>query len=311
MRHGPPPPPSMQSAITGSCPTATRRAGRLRRDGGVAVPATLRLAERLRRRPRPRRRRRAARAPRPQSSRGPSLRPWDERPRDELDDPHGVVRGPRRPGAGAGRRRGRHGPACARPRPPRCGAPARSRGPVRARQRGHRNDLRAGVRLRDRADALEPRGPGRRLGGRQRWRRDAAAPGRHPARGRGLGRPRCANNAGGREMLLLPVVARGAGRTPGRGRRRRPDRVHHRALAPLAGGGHVPRPPVALDTAAVGACTQGADVRAHRGDGRGADHLAARNARRRAQLGLPLHLDPRRHLHPLEPARDRLRPGGA
>ena len=37
-----------------------------------------------------------------------------------------------------------------------------------------------------------------------------------------------------------------------------------------------------------------------------ADHLAARAARRRAELGLPLLLAPRRHLHPLRAARRRL-----
>ena len=76
-------------------------------------------------------------------------------------------------------------------------------------------------------------------------------------------------------------------------------------------GGDVSRPPVALDPAALGAGAQGTDLRADRGDGRGADDLAARDAGRGAQLGLPLHLDPGRDLHPLEPARDRLRPGGA
>src|ERR687897_271209 len=37
------------------------------------------------------------------------------------------------------------------------------------------------------------------------------------------------------------------------------------------------------------------------------DHLAARGDRRRAQLGLPLHLDPRRFIHPLRPPARRLR----
>ena len=38
---------------------------------------------------------------------------------------------------------------------------------------------------------------------------------------------------------------------------------------------------------------QGPDLRAHRRGGGGRHHVAARDARRRAQLGLPLHLDPR------------------
>ena len=44
---------------------------------------------------------------------------------------------------------------------------------------------------------------------------------------------------------------------------------------------------------------QGADLRADRRHRRRADHLAARAARRRAQLGLPLLLAARRHLHAL------------
>ena len=44
--------------------------------------------------------------------------------------------------------------------------------------------------------------------------------------------------------------------------------------------------------------------------GRGADHLAARDARGRAQLGLPLHLDPRRDLHAVGPPRARPRRRG-
>ena len=46
---------------------------------------------------------------------------------------------------------------------------------------------------------------------------------------------------------------------------------------------------------------QGADLRADRRHRRRADHLAARAARRRAQLGLPLLLAPRRHVHPATP----------
>ena len=43
---------------------------------------------------------------------------------------------------------------------------------------------------------------------------------------------------------------------------------------------------------------ESADLRADRRDRRGRHHLAAREARRRAQLGLPLLLAPRRHVHP-------------
>ena len=43
---------------------------------------------------------------------------------------------------------------------------------------------------------------------------------------------------------------------------------------------------------------------------RGGDDLAARDARRRAQLGLPLLLDPRLDVHALGPLHARLRRGG-
>ena len=56
---------------------------------------------------------------------------------------------------------------------------------------------------------------------------------------------------------------------------------------------------------------KGLTYAAHRRAGRRADDLAAGDARRRAQLGLPLHLDPRRDLHALGAAHARLRPGGA
>ena len=48
-----------------------------------------------------------------------------------------------------------------------------------------------------------------------------------------------------------------------------------------------------------------------RRDRRRPDHLAARDPRRRTQLGLPLQLDPRLDLQPLGAAHARLRPGGA
>ncbi len=45
--------------------------------------------------------------------------------------------------------------------------------------------------------------------------------------------------AGG-DLFLLPFVARGAGRPTRRRRRRRPGELHHRPVAPLAGGRDVP-----------------------------------------------------------------------
>ena len=54
-----------------------------------------------------------------------------------------------------------------------------------------------------------------------------------------------------------------------------------------------PRPPLAPPAGALGADDQGSDVHADRGDDRRADHVAAGDTGRRAQLGLPLHLDAR------------------
>ena len=61
---------------------------------------------------------------------------------------------------------------------------------------------------------------------------------------------------------------------------------------------------------ALGAHAEGPVLCAHRRPGGGGHHLAAGDPRRQAQLGLPLHLDPRRHLHALGPLHARLRLGG-
>ena len=55
---------------------------------------------------------------------------------------------------------------------------------------------------------------------------------------------------------------------------------------------------------------QGPDLRPDRGAAGRGHHLAARDPRRRAQLRLPLHLDPRRHLHALGPVHPRVRARG-
>ena len=75
-------------------------------------------------------------------------------------------------------------------------------------------------------------------------------------------------------------------------------------------GGRFPRPSLAWAPASLGADTEGPDLHADRCHGRGGHHVAAGGARRRAQLGLPLLLDARRHVHALGTARARLRLGG-
>ena len=62
--------------------------------------------------------------------------------------------------------------------------------------------------------------------------------------------------------------------------------------------------------AAQRADAEGADLRADGSDDRGGDHVAARDPGRRAQLGLPLLLDPRLHVHAVGPLHARLRLGG-
>ncbi len=58
-----------------------------------------------------------------------------------------------------------------------------------------------------------------------------------------------------------------------------------------------PRPPLARPDPALGAGDQGPHLHAHRRHRRGAHDLAAGDARRRAQLGLPLHVAARLDLH--------------
>ena len=72
----------------------------------------------------------------------------------------------------------------------------------------------------------------------------------------------------------------------------------------------VSRSPVADLPPAQCADAEGPDLRADGGDVRRGDDVAAGDAGRRAQLGLPLQLDPRLGLHALGPSLARLRPGG-
>ena len=74
--------------------------------------------------------------------------------------------------------------------------------------------------------------------------------------------------------------------------------------------GEFPDHPWRALPAAQRADAQGPDLRPDRRDGRRGHHVAARDARRRAQLGLPLLLDPRLHVHALGPLHARLRLGG-
>ena len=137
-----------------------------------------------------------------------------------------------------------------------------------------------------------------------------AAPDDRPQpRDRGPARHRAAHDQGGRVGVLRAVLerARRPRHLPGGVR---PDGLDGAPLAALARSRRVPRPPVARRPAALGADAQGSHLRADRRDRRGRDDLAARDARRRAQLGLPLLVDPRLDLRSLGPLHARLRLGG-
>ena len=99
----------------------------------------------------------------------------------------------------------------------------------------------------------------------------------------------------------LPALSRARDRADVRGDRR--------VLAPLARAVALPRA-LARDGPPLGADAEAADLRADRRARGGADDVAARADRRRAQLGLPLHVDPRRGVLALRAAAARLHRGG-
>ena len=113
----------------------------------------------------------------------------------------------------------------------------------------------------------------------------------------------------GEQRVLRAVVERAPRAADGR-RGVRPAGLDRPSLAALARPRRLPRPPVAVGPAAQRADAQGAHLRADRRDHRRRHDVAAGDARRRAQLGLPLHLDPRRDVRALGPVHARLRLGG-
>ena len=171
--------------------------------------------------------------------------------------------------------------------------PGRGLPALQLRPRRARDDLprerralplaRAVARARDRHPARLPR--------RGRVRRVHAPPGRD-----GGIRAR----AGARDVRAALVLG---------GRDARGLRADRRVLATLARAVELLRP-LAGDAAPLGAHAQADDVPAHGRDRGGADHEPAGAHRRRAQLGLPLHVDPRRRLLALRAAPARLHRGG-
>ena len=287
-----------------------RRADRARRRDRLAVRAALRRPERVRVAARPRGRQLPARAVRPQPSGVARVRARHQRARHHLALARRLGRGPRRahdgPAAPRGHDHAAHAAAGRRRRRP----PARPHGRVHQRQRRGRARVRAGVRLRARARGLVARR--RRTSRRRRERRrpDDPPADRHGARDRGQPGARAAHAARGRGALLLAVVGGGAGLARGPRGREGAARRHDALLARLGRPGPHPRPRVARADPALRAGDQGPHLHADRRDRRGAHHLAARDPGRRAQLGLPLHLDPRLDVHAAGAALARPRLGG-
>ena len=163
-----------------------------------------------------------------------------------------------------------------------------------------------------RVEANVDAGRRRRPPGRRRGRCRAGLPAQHGHvdRHRGRHRPRPPRADQGRHGVLRPVLGRGADVTRRCRRSRRPRRGHGQLLAQLAGPRPDPRPRPAAPPRAVGPDHQGPHLHADRSDRGGADDLAARDPRGRAQLGLPLHLDARHHVHAAGAALPEPRLGG-
>ena len=222
----------------------------------------------------------------------------DHRPRRALDRP---VAPPRRALAHASAHADR---LRRRPRVP-------ADDPLRQRRGAGGPRVRAGIRLRRRARHVElrrrglPRDghPGRRL-----RRRAAPRVGSEP-RHRGAAGDRPAPDEGGRDDVLRAVVERASGAAHLSGRLPAPG-VDRASLAALARPRALPRPSLEDGAATKRADAEGAHVRADRGDRRSGDHLASGDSRWRAQLGLPLLLDPRRDVRAVGPVHARLRLGG-
>ena len=211
--------------------------------------------------------------------------------------PSGWIVGPRRADDGAADARGHghaaHAAAGGRRRRPH----ARSHGRVHRGLGRGRARLRAGLRLRPGAGAVDARRRRPDEGRRDRRRRDDPPRLRPSARGRGQPGARAPHAASRRAGLLRALLGGRARRAEGRRRGGREDGRDDPVLARLARARPDPRPPLPRADPALGARDQGTDVHADRRDRRRADDVAARDPGRRAQLGLPLHLDARHDLH--------------
>ncbi len=283
---------------------------RARRRDRLALRAALRLAERVRQPARPAGRLLPLRAVRDQPSGRARVRARHERARNDVEDPGRLDRrtrcaddgtlGPRRPGdaphPSAGRRRRR---PHARPYP-------------RVHRRSRRGGAGVRARLRLRPDARDLGAGRRRPSGRRRHLRradDPASAVRHEARDRGDARARAPHARSRRHRVLRALLGRGPRRAGGLRRCHPPHPAHGPLLAYVAEPRPDPRPPVARPDPTVGPDHQGPDVHADGCDRRRAHDVAAGDAGRRTQLGLPLHLDARHDVHAAGTALPRARLG--
>ena len=179
----------------------------------------------------------------------------------------------------------------------------------RGERRG-RAGLRARVRLRTRARAVGARGGRSARRRRKRGRPGLSSSDRPCAGDRGEPRPCAARAPGRRARLLRPVLGRGPRRAARRGR----GLGAHGHDDPLLAGLAQPRPdpgsPLPRPDPALRARDQGPHVHADRGDRGRAHDLAAGDPGRRAELGLPLYLDPGHDVHPPGAALPQSRLGG-
>ncbi len=200
---------------------------------------------------------------------------------------------------GPRRRRGRDHAAHPAPGRRRRRPHAGAHGPLPRGQRRGRAGLRAGLRLRARAGGVVAgrRRPPHGRRDRRRARRSGSRPTwRSASRATGCG-PGTRSSRASRSTARSP----GPRASPRRRTSTRPTRGSPPPRASGArwlGRARCHRPPLARADPALGAGDQGPHLHADRRDRGRAHHLAARDARRRAQLGLPLHLDARLDLHP-------------
>ena len=261
-----------------------RRAGRLRRLDRVDVPAALRLAVGVRRDARPRRGQLAGRALRRLRAGRPALHPGHEHDRDDLDDAAGLAARGRR---ADDRRRGTTtstAPATRARRPTTtpticwCGWSSASRGRCRSRSCASRCSTTAPRR---------PAGAWCRPARRACCAMDADR--RRDTRFRLFSDIRMGiegNRAHGRHTMIEGEKrfcalswTEGCGGPHTVEQAEEHMRAHEPLLAHVAGRRHLPRPPVALSPAALGAGAEGADVHAHRRARGRAHDLAAGDAR--------------------------------